>query len=85
MLAWKEIERDLEEAKQQQKKKRKVDAAAGGGKDDAWWQDRLRALTERDWTMCSELERLKGEWGSLGGCLDGTEREGKAPGARITL
>lgn len=81
MLAWKEIERDLEEAKHQQKKNRNGGAAAGGGKDDVWWQGRLRALRERDWTMFHELERLGGEWGRLEGMGWGR----KVSGARTTL
>ena len=86
MLAWKEIERDLEEAKQQQQMWKKgrnggAAAAAGAGKDDSWWQGRLRALRERDWTMFNELERLKGEWARL----NRVERERRVPGARTTL
>lgn len=87
MLAWKELERDLEEIKQQHQSKKKRNGGVagrggvGGGKDDAWWQGRLRPLRERDWTMFSELERLRGEWGRL----EGMGRGKKVPGARTTL
>ena len=89
MLAWKEIERDLEEAKQQQQTKKRNGAAiatGGGGEEHAWWQGRLRALRERDWTMYSELERLRGEWARLDGKgRVGKGRVGKVSGGRTTL
>ena len=54
--AWKEIEREWEQQPKDDPRR-----------DDAWWERRLSALRDRDWTMFRELRRLKVEWYDLTG------------------